>query len=105
MGGAARDGVRIPVRLTPRGGRDRVDGVVDGMLRVRVSAPPVDGAANRALVRLLAAELGVPPRDVRLVAGEAARVKEIAVDGIGPDTVSARWPGLGRRPPGGGHPR
>ena len=94
MGDAGRGGARIPVRLTPRGGADRVDGVVDGVLRVRVSAPPVDGAANRALVRLLAAELGIPKRDVRLVAGDTARTKQVAIDGVTPDTVVARWPGL-----------
>ena len=68
----SRATVRFSVRLTPRGGTDRVDGVVDGVLRARVAAPAVDGAANQSLLRLLADELGVPRRDVRLVAGTAA---------------------------------
>jgi uncharacterized protein YggU (UPF0235/DUF167 family) len=68
--------------------------VVDGVLRARVAAPPVDEAANRALVRLIATELDVPPRSVRLVAGQRGRVKVIAVVAIDPGRVSARWPGL-----------
>ncbi len=86
--------VRIPVRLTPRGGSDRVDGVADGALRVRVAAPPVDGAANRSLLRLLAEELGVPRGAVRLVAGETSRVKVVEVGGVEPAAIAARWPGL-----------
>lgn len=87
-------GVRFSVRLTPRGGADRVDGVVDGVLRARVAAPAVDGAANQALVALIAAQLRVARRDVRLVAGATGRVKVIAVDGVDAATVAARWPGL-----------
>jgi uncharacterized protein (TIGR00251 family) len=105
VGEAARDGTRILVRLTPRGGGDRVEGVVEGVLRARVSAPPVDGAANRALVRLLASELGVPQRDVRLVAGEASRVKQVVVDGIAAEVLAARWPGLRPHLRAPGHPR
>ncbi len=86
---------RIPVRLTPRGGSDRVEGVAAGALRVRVAAPAVDGAANRALVRLLAGELGVPRGSVRIVAGETARTKLVEVDGLDRGALAARWPGLG----------
>jgi uncharacterized protein len=71
-----------------------VDGVLDGVLRARVAAPPVEGAANLALVRLIADELGVPRRDVRLVAGAGGRTKVVAVDGMDPDRVLDRWPGL-----------
>jgi len=68
--------------------------VTDGTLRVRVSAPPVDGAANQALVRLLADQLGVARRDVRIVAGEGSRSKVVAVDGVAPERLVDRWPGL-----------
>ncbi len=91
-----RSPLRIPVRLTPRGGADRVDGVVEGVLRVRVAAPPADGAANRALLRLLADELGVPRGFVRLASGESSRVKVVEVDGLDRAAVARRWPGLGR---------
>ena len=85
---------RIPVRLTPRGGADRLDGVVGGVLRVRVAAAAVDGAANKALLRLLADELGVPRGAVRLSVGATSRTKVVEVDGIDPAAVAARWPGL-----------
>jgi len=88
--------LRFAVRLTPRGGGDRIDGVgEDGTLRARVAAPPVDDAANRALVRLLADELGCPPSAVRIVSGSSSRRKMVAVEGIGAAAVLARWPGLG----------
>lgn len=64
------------------------------MLRARVTAPAVAGAANQALVRLIADELGVARRDVRLVAGAAGRQKLIVVDGVDAEAVVARWPGL-----------
>jgi hypothetical protein len=71
-----------------------VDGVVDGVLRVRVSAAAVEGAANTALIRLLSEELGVARRDVRIVAGATSRQKLVVVDGVPTDVVVARWPGL-----------
>ena len=64
------------------------------MLRARVAAPPVEGAANQALLRLLADELGVARRAVRLVAGAAGRQKLVVVEGMTPEDVLARWPGL-----------
>ncbi len=90
-----RSTVKIPVRLTPRGGADRVDGVVEGVLRVRVAAPAVDGAANKALLRLLADQLGVARGAVRLATGETSRAKVVEVDGVDAAAVAARWPGLG----------
>lgn len=86
--------VRFAVRLTPRSAIDRVDGVVDGVLRARVGAPAVEGAANNALIRLVADELGIAARDVRIVAGAGSRQKLLVVDGVDPETIVARWPGL-----------
>jgi uncharacterized protein (TIGR00251 family) len=86
--------VRFAVRLTPRAAADHVDGVVEGVLRVRVGAPVVEGAANNALVRLLADELGVARRDVRIVAGATSRQKLVVVDNLEADAIVARWPGL-----------
>ena len=74
--------VRLSVRLTPRSSRDAIAGFEGETLRVRVTAPPVEGRANRALVRLLAKRLGVPRGAVRVVAGQASRSKIVAVDGL-----------------------
>lgn len=73
---------------------DRVDGVVDGVLRARVGAPAVEGAANAALIRIIAEELGVAKRDVRIVAGGASRQKLVVVDGADVQAVLEHWPGL-----------
>jgi hypothetical protein len=79
----------------PRGGLDRVDGVSsEGVLQARVSAPAVGGAANTALVRLLAEELDVARSSVQLVAGATGRHKLIIVDGLSAEEVAARWPGI-----------
>ena len=86
--------VRFSVRLTPRAVADRVDGVLDGVLKARVTAPAVEGAANHALVRLLADELEVARDDIRIVAGATSRQKLIVVSGVDPEAIVARWPGL-----------
>ena len=80
--------------MTPRGGADRIDGVQDGVLRARVAAAPVDGAANEALCRLIAAAVGVANRQVRVVSGATNRAKVVEVDGVGTAAVKAHWPGL-----------
>ena len=64
------------------------------MLHAWVQAAPVEGAANRALCRLLAASLAVPVSAIALEAGAAGRRKRVRVEGVGPDAVTARWPGL-----------
>ena len=83
---AAPDGVAITVRLTPKGGRDSIDGIEtmsDGraVLKARVRAAPHEGAANDALVALLAKSLGVPPRTVAITSGATSRIKRVHVMG------------------------
>jgi uncharacterized protein YggU (UPF0235/DUF167 family) len=91
----SRASTRFAVRLMPRGGADRVDGVSEeGVLQARVAAPAVGGAANAALVRLLAEELDVSRSAVQLVAGATGRHKLIIVDGVSADYVASRWPGI-----------
>lgn len=80
-------GVRFAVRVQPRASRSEVCGVHGEALRVRLAAPPVDGAANDALVALLADELDVARRAIRIVSGESSRSKTVQVDGIDPGLV------------------
>jgi len=78
----ARDGgVRFSVRVQPRASTAGVAGVHGGALKVRLTQPPVEGAANEALIELLSAALGVPRRSVRIVSGATARTKVVDVDG------------------------
>jgi uncharacterized protein YggU (UPF0235/DUF167 family) len=82
----------LAVRLTPRGGRDAIDGWAadaDGRpyLKVRVSAPPVEGEANAALTAFLAKRLGVSRSAVRVASGATARLKRLEIDGLTPEDL------------------
>ena len=79
--------VRFAVRVQPRSSRSAVEGVHGDALKVRLTAPPVEGAANDALLSLLSEELGVPRRAIRIVAGETGRNKIIEVDGMVAEAV------------------
>ena len=88
------DGVIVTVRLTPKGGRDAIEGIellADGraVLKARVRAAPSEGAANDALCRLIAKAAGIPPRDVTLAAGATARLKRLTILGDGPMLIAA----------------
>ena len=83
---AVSGGVVVTVRLTPKGGRDAIDGIEtlsDGspVLKVRVRAVPSDGEANAALGRVLAKALAVPPRDVEIISGHTSRIKRVKISG------------------------
>jgi len=90
----AADGVLVDVRLTPRGGRDALEGIesrADGraVLKARVRAAPFEGEANDALCRLLAHSLDVAPRDVTIATGATARVKRVQIRGQAGAIVAA----------------
>jgi uncharacterized protein (TIGR00251 family) len=80
-------GVRFAVHVQPRASRSEVAGIHGNALKVRLQAPPVDGAANAALVEFLAESVGVPRRAVRVVAGETSRSKVVEVDDLAPAAV------------------
>ena len=91
----AADGIVIMVRIIPRGGRDSVESVeqlADGrsVLKVRVRAAASEGAANAALLDLVARTLGVSARDVSLASGTTARVKRLRVAGAGAAHVAEK---------------
>ena len=77
-----RDGVRFSVHVQPRARRNEVAGLHGVAAHVRVTAPPAEGAANQALIALLAKRLSVPKSAIRLVAGASSRDKVIEVQGI-----------------------
>ena len=86
-------GVALTVRLTPRGGRDAIDGIAvlaDGrcVLKARVRATASEGEANAELVRLIGRALGVAPRSVALAAGATARIKRLTIAGEGAAIVA-----------------
>jgi hypothetical protein len=89
----APDGLILAVRVTPKGGRDAIDGVAelaDGgcVLKVRVRAAPSEGEANAAVISLVARMLGVPASAVALVAGAGARIKRLKIAGAGADLAT-----------------
>lgn len=81
-------GVRLRLHVKPKSRPERLDDDGDELL-LRVSAPPVEGKANERVIELIAARLGVPRRQVRLVRGEAGRHKELEIDGLALEAVAA----------------
>jgi uncharacterized protein (TIGR00251 family) len=75
---------KLEVRLTPRASRDEIGDRREGVLQVRVKAPPVDGRANEALRKLIAKRVGVPKSRVTIVRGERSRRKLVAIEGADP---------------------
>jgi uncharacterized protein (TIGR00251 family) len=84
------EGVTLRVRVQPRASRDGLSGEREGALVVRLTAPPVEGAANEALSRLLGKTLGVAPSAVRVVSGASGRNKVVSVAGLDAATARAR---------------
>jgi uncharacterized protein (TIGR00251 family) len=76
--------ITFGVRVVPRASQSAVAGEHDGALRVRVAAPPVDGAANAELVRTLARALNLPHRAVEIVSGLSSKTKRVRVSGVNP---------------------
>ena len=75
-------GVAFAVRVVPRAKRDAIEGTMDGALKVRLKAPPVEGQANEALRRFLAERLNIPRAAVTILSGESSRRKRVAVNGV-----------------------
>jgi uncharacterized protein YggU (UPF0235/DUF167 family) len=91
---AVAGGIALTVRLTPKGGRDAIETIeilADGraVLKARVRVAPSEGEANEALCRLIARGVGVPQRDVTLIAGATSRMKRLVILGDGPTLIAA----------------
>lgn len=93
------EGAVLRLRVQPRASRDEIVGWQEGALRLRVTAPPVEGEANRAVAALLARVLGVAPSRIRVVSGERSRDKLVRIADLGEDDVRTRLASLS------GHPR
>ena len=78
----SRDGILINVKVEPRSSQRGITGVIDTVLKVKLTAPPVGGAANEQLIEILSAETGVRKSDIKIVKGLASRNKIIEIKGI-----------------------
>lgn len=83
-------GTGIRIKLIPRSSRNEIVGEENGVYRVKITEPPVEGRANKALIQLLAEKLGVPKRDVELVSGKSSRLKTIRIRGLSPANIALR---------------
>lgn len=86
----ARDGASFAVKVVPRASREELSGVQQGALRIRLTAPPVEGAANEALMAFVAKLLDVSKRDIDILSGHGSRRKVVTVSGLAPREVAAR---------------
>jgi len=83
------DGVIVSLYVQPRASRTEIVGEQDGALKIRLTSPPVDGAANKLCCEFLAKRCGVPKRDVSLLSGETSRHKRLLIVGVEPAAVAA----------------
>lgn len=90
------DWIRFGVRVQPRSSRNQIMGEHEGDIRIKIMAPPVEGAANQALQRYLAEVLKLPKRDVRIVRGETSRRKVVEIRGIEADSLLRYIPTTGK---------
>ena len=81
--------VSFSVRVQPRASRDEIAGEYDGALKIRLSAPPVEGRANEALGRFLATSLNVPTSAVKIASGAHSRTKRVEIRGVTPEQIRA----------------
>ena len=82
--------VTFAVRVQPRASQSKIAGEIEGSLKVKIAAPPVDGEANEELIRFLAKWFEVPKREIEIVAGETAKNKIIRIHGLTPESFESR---------------
>jgi uncharacterized protein (TIGR00251 family) len=83
--------IRLEVYVQPRASRTELAGTHDGLIKIRIAAPAVEDAANRALIDFIAQHLGIAKRRVRLVAGGTSRRKVLEVDDVSADLIAAKF--------------
>ena len=80
----------IRVKVLPRTSKNQIVGKEGGVFKVKLTAPPVEGKANKALIQFLAKKLGLPKRDIEIVSGEHSREKSLKINGLSVDEVMGR---------------
>lgn len=75
-------GVIFSVRVVPRASKSEIAGELDGALKVRIASPPVDGAANAELVKLLSKSFGVSKSEIEILSGQASKTKQIKIGNL-----------------------
>ncbi|HRY13362.1 MAG TPA: DUF167 domain-containing protein [Syntrophomonadaceae bacterium] len=83
-------GVRLEVKVQPRSSRNQIVGEQNGALKIKLTAPPVEGEANAALIDFLASCLKIPRKDITLIKGDTSRLKLVEIAGIDPDQLLTR---------------
>lgn len=89
------DAVEIDIQVVPRASRTRVVGVLGDRLKVQISSPPVDGAANEALIEFMAVTLAVKRSEVSIARGETSKKKCLRITGLDPRTAAEKLAALG----------
>ncbi len=79
----------IRIKVLPRSSSNQIMGREEGVFKVKLTAPPVEGKANKALKEFLAKRLGLPKRDVKIVSGERSRLKSVLIHGLSPREIDA----------------
>jgi len=82
-----RNQIRLHVYIQPKASRNKIDGIHDSALKIKITSPPVDGSANEMLIKLLSKELGIAKSDIRIISGFKARKKTLSVDRLSIDEI------------------
>lgn len=81
------EGICLEIQVQPRSSRNQIVGEQEGRLKIKLTAPPVEGEANQALINFLARELDLPKRSITLLKGESSRHKLVAIAGLSPEQL------------------
>jgi uncharacterized protein (TIGR00251 family) len=81
------NGIRFEVKVQPKSSQNQIAGIADGVLKIKLTTPPVDGKANQALVNLLSKTLNVPKKNITIVRGQTSTSKLIQVIGLGAEAL------------------
>jgi uncharacterized protein (TIGR00251 family) len=80
----------IDVKVLPRSSKDEITGKQDGIYKIKLTTPAIEGKANQALLKLLSKKLGLPKTKIEIISGERSRTKSIRINGITPEQVKQR---------------